>query len=134
MPTIGAFMQLLPRGFRGREYRATDATVFAAVEGRGAMMIWRQVTLGSRLGSSLLLFSNDSCTSASVMFACPWYQEAVVILRKNPQISVGVHLVLNSEWKYYRWGPVLGREAVPVVQRRCRGFATHGFMLPSQRP
>ena len=46
--------------------------------------------------------------SASVMFACPWYQEAVEILKKNPQISVGVHLVLNSEWKGYRWGPVLG--------------------------
>ena len=53
--------------------------------------------------------------SASVMFACPWYQEAVEILRKNPQIAVGVHLVLNSEWKYYRWGPVLGKEAVPSL-------------------
>jgi chitin disaccharide deacetylase len=53
--------------------------------------------------------------SASVMFACPWYQEAVEILRRNPQISVGVHLVLNSEWKGYRWGPVLGKEAVPTL-------------------
>jgi hypothetical protein len=53
--------------------------------------------------------------SASVMFACPWYQEAVDILRKHPQISVGVHLVLNSEWKWYRWGPVLGKEAVPSL-------------------
>jgi predicted glycoside hydrolase/deacetylase ChbG (UPF0249 family) len=53
--------------------------------------------------------------SASVMFACPWYQEAVDILKKNPQISVGVHLVLNSEWKWYRWGPVLGKEAVPSL-------------------
>jgi gentisate 1,2-dioxygenase len=35
MPTIGAFMQLLPKGFRGAAYRATDSTVFAAVEGRG---------------------------------------------------------------------------------------------------
>jgi predicted glycoside hydrolase/deacetylase ChbG (UPF0249 family) len=53
--------------------------------------------------------------SASVMFACPWYQEAVEILRRNPQISVGVHLTLNSEWKGYRWGPVLGRAAVPTL-------------------
>jgi predicted glycoside hydrolase/deacetylase ChbG (UPF0249 family) len=53
--------------------------------------------------------------SASVLFVCPWYQEAVDILRKNPQISVGVHLALNSEWKYYRWGPVLGKEAVPSL-------------------
>jgi gentisate 1,2-dioxygenase len=35
MPTLGAFMQLLPKGFRGDAYRQTDATVFCAVEGRG---------------------------------------------------------------------------------------------------
>jgi gentisate 1,2-dioxygenase len=35
MPTIGAFVQLLPAGFRGRSYRATDGTVYSAVEGRG---------------------------------------------------------------------------------------------------
>jgi predicted glycoside hydrolase/deacetylase ChbG (UPF0249 family) len=53
--------------------------------------------------------------SASVQFACPWHQEAVAILKKNPQISVGVHLTLTSEWRYYRWGPVLGKEAVPSL-------------------
>ena len=36
MPTIAAFMQLLPSGFRGEPYRGTDATVYAIVEGRGA--------------------------------------------------------------------------------------------------
>ena len=53
--------------------------------------------------------------SASVLFVCPWYQEAVEILKRNPQISVGVHLALNSEWKGYRWGPVLGRTGVPSL-------------------
>jgi gentisate 1,2-dioxygenase len=33
MPTIGAFIQLLPGGFRGRPYRSTDGTVYAVVEG-----------------------------------------------------------------------------------------------------
>ena len=53
--------------------------------------------------------------STSVMFACPWYQEAVDMLKKYPNISVGVHLTLNSEWKHYRWGPVLGKTAVPSL-------------------
>ena len=53
--------------------------------------------------------------STSVMFACPWYKEAVEILKANPQISVGIHLVLNSEWKNYKWSPVAGREAVPSL-------------------
>src|SRR6266513_5595749 len=53
--------------------------------------------------------------SASVLFVCPWYQEAVEILKKNSHISVGAHLALNSEWKGYRWGPILGKEAVPTL-------------------
>ena len=53
--------------------------------------------------------------SVSVMFPTPWYQETVEILKRNPSVSVGIHLTLNSEWKNYRWGPVLGRVAVPTL-------------------
>lgn len=53
--------------------------------------------------------------SASVMFACPWYQEAVEILKKYPNADVGIHLTLTSEWRYYRWGPVTGATAVPSL-------------------
>lgn len=53
--------------------------------------------------------------STSVMFACPWYEEAVEILKQHPQISVGIHLTLNAEWAGYRWGPILGPEAVPSL-------------------
>jgi gentisate 1,2-dioxygenase len=35
MPTIGAFIQLLPKEFRTSRYRSTDATVFTVVEGKG---------------------------------------------------------------------------------------------------
>jgi gentisate 1,2-dioxygenase len=34
-PTIGAFMQLLPASFSGRESRSTDAAVYCVVEGAG---------------------------------------------------------------------------------------------------
>ncbi|WP_220273376.1 ChbG/HpnK family deacetylase [Pontibacter diazotrophicus] len=63
--------------------------------------------------------------SASVMFACPWYQEAVEILKQHPQVAVGVHLTLNAEWKNYRWGPVAGRTAVPSLVDK------EGYFLPS---
>jgi len=39
LPTIGAYLQLLPKGFSGRPYRATDATIFCAVEGHGTSII-----------------------------------------------------------------------------------------------
>jgi predicted glycoside hydrolase/deacetylase ChbG (UPF0249 family) len=53
--------------------------------------------------------------SVSVMFPTPWYQETVEILKRHPEVSVGIHLTLNSEWKNYRWGPMLGRTAVPSL-------------------
>jgi len=53
--------------------------------------------------------------SVSVMFPTPWYQETVEILKRHPAVSVGIHLTLNSEWKNYRWGPVLGRSGVPTL-------------------
>jgi predicted glycoside hydrolase/deacetylase ChbG (UPF0249 family) len=74
--------------------------------------------------------------SVSLQFACPWYQEAVEILKKYPQVSVGVHLTLTSEWKNYRWGPVLGRTAVPSLvdkdgyfPQSTRAFAKSGYKL-----
>ena len=43
MPTIAAFIQLLPAGFATRPYRSTDATVFVAVEGEGQTRIGDQL-------------------------------------------------------------------------------------------
>lgn len=39
LPTIGAWLQLLPRGFIGQPHRATDATVVSVVEGQGVSTI-----------------------------------------------------------------------------------------------
>lgn len=43
LPTIAAFMQYLPAGFRGEPYRGTDATIFSVVEGRGESRIGAEV-------------------------------------------------------------------------------------------
>ena len=61
------------------------------------------------------LISSGIPVSVSVMFPTPWYQETVEILKHHPDVSVGIHLTLNSEWKNYRWGPILGRTAVPSL-------------------
>jgi gentisate 1,2-dioxygenase len=39
MPTMGAQLALLPGGFTGERYRATDGTIFVCVEGEGATRI-----------------------------------------------------------------------------------------------
>lgn len=64
--------------------------------------------------------------SASVMFTCPWYQEAVELLKAHPEVSVGIHLTLNAEWKNYRWGPVSGAATVPTL------VDSLGFFFPSR--
>lgn len=64
--------------------------------------------------------------STSVMFVCPWYQQTVDILKENPQVSVGVHLTLNAEWKNFRWGPILGKEVFSLTDKE-------GFFFPSRK-
>ena len=39
MPTIAAFIQLLPRGFQGEPYRSTDGMIYSVVEGEGKALI-----------------------------------------------------------------------------------------------
>lgn len=39
MPTIAAFMQLLPKGYSGKTYRQTDAAIYSVVEGTGRSRI-----------------------------------------------------------------------------------------------
>lgn len=43
MPTIAAFIQLLPAGFRGRPYRSTDGTIYSVVEGHGRSTVGESV-------------------------------------------------------------------------------------------
>lgn len=43
MPTIGTFIQLLPRGFRGQSARVTDGAIVHVVEGQGRSVIGDQV-------------------------------------------------------------------------------------------
>jgi hypothetical protein len=64
--------------------------------------------------------------SVSVMVPCPWFDEAVSILKDNHQITTGIHLTLNSEWKNYKWGPVAGKSLVPSL------VDSLGYFFPSR--
>ncbi|MDV3307840.1 MAG: polysaccharide deacetylase family protein [Cyclobacteriaceae bacterium] len=45
-------------------------------------------------------------TSIEVIVPSPWFPEAVRFLEENPDIDVGIHLSLTSEWDNVKWRPV----------------------------
>jgi len=51
--------------------------------------------------------------SVSVMMPCPWAASFIRYAKENPEVDAGLHLTLTSEWKDYRWEPLMGVEAVP---------------------
>jgi hypothetical protein len=72
--------------------------------------------------------------SMSVMVPCPWFTEAVELLKQYSNVAVGVHLTLNSEWKQYRWGPVSGSKAVPSLVDSVGNFFPSRSALFSNNP
>jgi hypothetical protein len=45
-------------------------------------------------------------TSGAVMAPCSWFPAVAAYCRANPDVDMGVHLTLNSEWDTYRWAPI----------------------------
>lgn len=45
-------------------------------------------------------------TAVEVMVPCDDFPEAVEMLQENPELDVGIHLTLNSEWENIKWGPI----------------------------
>ncbi|HET8736931.1 MAG TPA: exo-alpha-sialidase [Pricia sp.] len=57
--------------------------------------------------------NDGAIQSAAVMVPCSSAEEFIGWAIKNPNMDVGLHLTLTSEWKTYRWGPVSSDSEVP---------------------
>lgn len=52
-------------------------------------------------------------TSVSVMMPCPWVPGWLAYMKEHPDVDTGLHLTLTSEYDYYRWTPLAGKNQVP---------------------
>jgi predicted glycoside hydrolase/deacetylase ChbG (UPF0249 family) len=60
-------------------------------------------------------FQEGILTCASIIVPSPWFEEAARMCREHPEWCIGVHLTLNSEWRDYRWKPVIPYTEVPSL-------------------
>jgi predicted glycoside hydrolase/deacetylase ChbG (UPF0249 family) len=52
-------------------------------------------------------------TCASILVPAPWLMQVVKRWREHPELDLGLHLCLISEWEGCRWGPVSSPAEVP---------------------
>jgi predicted glycoside hydrolase/deacetylase ChbG (UPF0249 family) len=63
-------------------------------------------------------FDSGLVGSGSVMVPCPWFAEIAAYARGHAEADLGLHLTLTSEWKLFRWGPVLSKDRVATLLDR----------------
>lgn len=77
--------------------------------------------------ASIEAFKKGMVTSGSIMVPCPWFPEIAAYAKEHPELDLGLHLTLTSEWKYLRWRPVASPEKVKGLLDK------DGFMWRSER-
>jgi len=61
--------------------------------------------------ASFEALTDGHVNSASIMMPTPWVAEVAAFAKTHPELDLGLHLTLTSEWTNYRWGPI-GRDSV----------------------
>jgi chitin disaccharide deacetylase len=54
----------------------------------------------------LRTYTEGIASSVEVIVPSPWFPEAVRMLAEHPDVDVGVHLAITSEWDNVKWRPL----------------------------
>jgi predicted glycoside hydrolase/deacetylase ChbG (UPF0249 family) len=60
-------------------------------------------------------------TTVEVLVPGPWFLAAAKLLKENPDLDVGVHLALTSEWDNYKWRPLTQAPSLVTEDRYFPG-------------
>ena len=73
----------------------------------------RLIVRGDDIGSThaanlgcIQSYQEGIMTTVEIMVPCPWFPEAVKMLNENPDLDVGIHITITSEWENYKWRPL----------------------------
>lgn len=74
--------------------------------------------------------------SVEVIVPGPWFLDAVRLLKEHPDIDVGVHLTLTSEWERVKWRPLTNAPSLvdadgyfrPMTKQRADFPPDTGFL------
>jgi predicted glycoside hydrolase/deacetylase ChbG (UPF0249 family) len=79
-----------------------------------------------QLDGTLEAMEVGMCKTGSVMVPCPDFERVLSIWRQRPDLDLGIHLTLTSEYgTSYGWSPVLPRSEVPSL------YTPEGLMWPT---
>src|SRR5580698_4919790 len=65
--------------------------------------------------ASFTALDQGAVTSGTVLQTTPWLTEVAAYAKQHPDISLGVHLCLSSEYTTYRWSTVAPKDQVPSL-------------------
>lgn len=60
-------------------------------------------------------FASGGITSGSIMVPCPWFLDFAEYYKNHPDLDVGIHITLTSEWDHYKFGGVLPSTEIPSL-------------------
>lgn len=60
-------------------------------------------------------FASGGITSGSIMVPCPWFIDFAEYYKSHPDLDVGIHITLTSEWDFYKFGGVLPASEIPSL-------------------
>lgn len=88
----------------------TSAALLVAAPPQGAI---RLIVKGDDMGAAhginvatIEAFTKGVLTTTNVIVPGPWMPEAARLLQQHPDLDVGVHLALTSEWEGVKWRPL----------------------------